>query len=96
MIEHDSDAASSEQQGSGEQQGSSEDSQKFFATHKRFTASNPTGAFDSPVTSFRLMPIPTRWPEIIGTVGVLYGIFIGLPAASGAWALWKILHGGFR
>lgn len=72
----------------------SEDSQKFFATHARWTASDPTGAFDNPLTSFRLMPIPSRWPEIIGTVGGLYGFFIGIPALAGAWALWRILHGG--
>lgn len=72
----------------------SDDSQKFFATHERFTASNPTGAFDNAATSFRLMPIPSRWPEIIATVGGLYGFFIGLPALGAIWAAWKILHGG--
>lgn len=80
--------------GSQELAGSSEDSQKFFATHARWTASNPTGAFDSSTVSFRLMPIPSRWPEIIGTLGILYGVFIGIPALAGAWAAWRIWHGG--
>lgn len=76
-------------------QGNSEDSQKWFARHRSFTARNPTGAFDNPLTSFRFAPKPSRWPEIFLTVGVLYGAFVGLPAAAGTWAFVKILHGGF-
>lgn len=68
----------------------SEDSQKFFATHERFTATRPTGAFDNVLTSFRLSARPYRWREIFSTVGILYGLFIGLPVVAGAWAGWRI------
>lgn len=78
----------------GDPQGSSEDSQKWFARHRAFTARNPTGAFDNPLTSFRFAPKPSRWPEIFMTVGLLYGVFVGLPAAAGVWAAITILRGG--
>lgn len=74
-------------------EGGSEDSQKFFATHARFAARHPTGAFDNPLTSFRYSPRPYRWREILLTVGVLFGLFIGVPLAGAVWAGWKIWKG---
>lgn len=68
----------------------SEESQKFFATHARFTATRPTGAFDNVLTSFRFAPRPYRLRDALLTFGVLYGGFIGLPAAAGIWAAWRI------
>ncbi len=77
-------------------QGTSEESQKFFASHRRFTAHEPTGAFDNALTSFRLAPRPYYWREVALVVGVLYGTIVGLPVAVGVWAAWRIwreMHG---
>lgn len=68
----------------------SEESQKFFATHARWKATHPTGAFDNPLTSFRFSPRPYRLWEILSTVGILYGVTIGVPALAGLWAAWRI------
>ena len=76
-----------------QQMASPDDSQKFLTTYARFAATNPTGAFDNALTSFRFTPRPYRWPEILATVGVLYGVFIGIPALAGAWAAWRIWKG---
>lgn len=53
----------------------------------RFKAYRPTGAFDSAAVSLRYMPKAQNWGEILGTVGLLYGLFIGLPAISALWSL---------
>lgn len=72
----------------------SDESQKFRATYARFTASDPTGAFDNALTSFRFSPRPYRFRDAFLGLGILYGGFIGIPAAAGVWAAWKIFHGG--
>jgi hypothetical protein len=72
--------------------GDSDDSQKWFAQHRAFTAKNPTGAFDNVLASFRFTPRPYRWREILLSVGVLYGLFVGLPVGAGIWAAVEIWH----
>jgi hypothetical protein len=71
--------------------GDSDDSQKWFARHQQLSDSQRP-AWDSVQRSFRFSPRPYRWREIILGVGLLYGGFIGVPAAAGIWAALKIWH----
>lgn len=74
----------------GDPSGGSEESQKFFTTHARFAATEPTGAFDNVLTSLRFSPRPYRFRDVLLGVGILYGAFIGLPVLAGIWAGWRI------
>jgi hypothetical protein len=71
--------------------GSSEDSLKWFARHEQLSEKQRT-SWDTVEKSFRFAPRPYRWREIVLGVGVLYGGFIGVPAAAGIWAAVKIWH----
>lgn len=70
-------------------QGGSDDSQKWFAQHQRLSDGH-SDTWDQVQRSFRFSPRPYRWREIILGVGVLYGVFVGLPAAGGVWAAYEI------
>lgn len=70
--------------------GDSDDSQKWFTQADKVNPQAETMA------RFRYAVAPERWYEVAVSLGVLYGGFIGIPAIAGAWALWKILHGGYR
>lgn len=56
----------------------------------RWKAKRPTGAFDSIAASFRYTPRPYSWYEVLSTVGLLYGVFIGLPVAGAFWSVHRI------
>lgn len=72
--------------------GDSDDSQKWFARHEQLSE-RQRAAWDKTQRSFRFSPRPYRWREIILGVGLLYGGFVGVPAAAGVWAAYKIWHG---
>lgn len=71
-------------------------SQKWFARHRAL--SDKQEVWDRAQKSFRFAPRPYRWREVGLGLLVLYGGFIGLPAALGAWAVYEIArrmgHGG--
>lgn len=60
----------------------------------RFKAYRPTGVFDSAAVSLRYMPKAQNWGEILATVGVLYGVLVGLPALAGLWSASQIFGWG--
>lgn len=70
-------------------QGSSEDSVKWFIKADQLSAKQRT-AWDGMARAFRFAPPPQRWREILLTVGVLYGLVVGVPVAGGVWAAWRI------
>jgi len=56
----------------------------------RWVAKNPTGAFTSAAASFRYMPKEYNWFEVLWSVGILYGLFIGVPVGAAFWSLHRI------
>jgi hypothetical protein len=66
----------------------SEDSIKFFATAEKI---NPQAAA---MARFRYGQ-PESLAEAAVAIGVLYGIFVGIPLAALIWSAWKIWHGGY-
>lgn len=50
-----------------------------------------TGAFVSRAVSTRFEVQPSRWGNL-GTLAVLYGLFIGVPALVAVWAGLRIAH----
>ena len=78
--------------------GDSNDSLKWFAKHQQLTelSEGQRAAWDGVQRSFRFAPRPYRWREIIAGVGLLYITIIGIPAAGGVWAAWRLwqeVHG---
>lgn len=66
-----------------------EDTGKFFAYAHRV---NPQAAT---LARFRFDTQPEAIGERILAIGILYGLFIGVPALGAIWAIIKIAHGGY-
>lgn len=71
--------------------GDPDDSQKWFAKANKVTPAAET------MSRFRYAVAPERWYEVALSLGVLYGGFIGVPAAAGVWSavtIWHRMHHG--
>lgn len=62
------------------------------ASQTDWPTGHTTGAFVSAAASIRHEVKPYRWHEVSLSILGLYGLFIGLPAAGLAWAVWEIVH----